>query len=83
MRCTSTLATLSSCCELFPVLSAMKTLQEIEQAIEMLSLPERLRLYKDLPRLIARDPEDLDWQSVALENFFQDESPDDEMSGQV
>jgi len=57
----------------------MKTLHEIEEAIETLSLPERLRLYKDMPQLIGRDAEDLDWQRLALENFFQDDSPDDEI----
>lgn len=31
----------------------MKTLQEIEQAISTLPLPDRLRLYKDMPHLIA------------------------------
>ena len=55
----------------------MKTLQEIEQAIATLPLPDRLRLYKDMPHLIALNAEDLDWQSLALEGFFQDDSPDD------
>lgn len=56
----------------------MKTLQEIEQAIATLPLPDRLRLYyKDMPQLIAQNAEDLDWQWLALEGFFQDESPDD------
>ncbi len=54
-----------------------KTLHEIEEAIEMLPLPERLRLYKDMPQLIGRNAEDLDWQRLGLENFFQDDSPDD------
>jgi hypothetical protein len=31
-----------------------------------------------LPQLIGRDMEDLDWQRLALERFFQDDSPDDE-----
>ena len=57
----------------------MKTLHEIEEAIETLSLPERLQLYKDMPQLIGRDAEDLDWQRLALENFFQDDSPEDEI----
>jgi hypothetical protein len=39
----------------------MKTLQEIEKAIETLQLPNRLRLYKDMPLLIGRAVEDLDW----------------------
>ena len=30
-----------------------------------------------MPQLIGRDAEDLDWQRLGLENFFQDESPDD------
>jgi len=33
----------------------MKTLREIEQAIETLPLPERLRLYRDMPQLIGRN----------------------------
>lgn len=58
-------------------LSGVKTLPEIEAAIETLPLPEQLRLYKDLPQLIGRDPEDLDWQRLGLESFFQDGSLDD------
>jgi hypothetical protein len=54
-----------------------KTLHEIEEAIETLPLPERLRLYKDMPQLIGRSAEDLDWQRLGIENFFQDDSPDD------
>jgi hypothetical protein len=54
-----------------------KTLQEIEQAIGTLPLPERIRLYKDMPQLIGRNAEDLDWQRLGLENFFQDDSPGD------
>jgi hypothetical protein len=54
-----------------------KTLQEIERAIETLPLPERLRLYKDMPQLIGRAAEDLDWQRLGVEHFFQDDSPDD------
>lgn len=61
----------------------MKTLQEIEKAIETLTLPDRLRLYKDMPLLIGRDVEDLDWQRLALDNFFQDDSPDDQVYDQV
>jgi len=53
----------------------MKTLHEIEEEIGTLPLPDRLRLYKDMPQLIGRDAEDLDWQRLALENFFQDDSP--------
>ena len=55
------------------------TLHEIEEAIETLSLPERLRLYKDMPQLIGRSAEDLDWQRLGIENFFQDDSPDDKV----
>lgn len=61
----------------------MKTLQEIEKAIETLPLPDRLRLYKDMPLLIGRDVEDLDWQRLALDNFFQVDSPDDQVYDQV
>ena len=61
----------------------MKTLYEIEAAIETLPLPERLRLYKDMPQLIGRDAEDLDWQRLALEKFFQDDSPEDEIYDRV
>jgi len=57
---------------------AMSTVQEIEKAIEALPLADRLRIYRDLPQLIGRDMEDLDWQRLALERFFQDDSPDDE-----
>ena len=56
----------------------MSTVQEIEKAIEALLLADRLRIYRDLPQLIGRDMEDLDWQRLALERFFQDDSPDDE-----
>ena len=61
----------------------MKTLQEIEQAIGTLPLPERLQLYKDMPQLIGRDAEDLDWQRLALEKFFQDDSPEDDIYDRV
>jgi hypothetical protein len=61
----------------------MKTLQEIEAAIGTLPLPERLRLYKDMPQLIGRDTEDLDWQRLALEKFFQDDSPEDEIYDRI
>jgi hypothetical protein len=56
---------------------AMSTVREIEAAIEKLPLPERLRLYKDMPQLIGRSAEDLDWQRLGLENFFHDDSPED------
>ena len=56
----------------------MKTLHEIEEAIETLPLPERLQLYKDLPQLIGRSAEDLDWQRLGIEKFFQDDSPEDQ-----
>lgn len=61
----------------------MSTLQEIEQAIEALPLLERLRLYKDMPQLIGRDVEDLDWQRLALEKFFEDDTPEDEVYDRV
>jgi hypothetical protein len=61
----------------------MSTLQEIEQAIGALPLLERLRLYKDMPQLIGRDVEDLDWQRLALEKFFEDDSPEDEVYDRV
>jgi hypothetical protein len=60
-------------------MSAQKTLHEIESEIGTLSLPERLRLYKDMPQLIGRSAEDLDWQRLGIENFFQDDSPDDQV----
>ena len=56
-----------------------KTLHEIEEAIESLPLPERLQLYRNMPQLIGRNAEDLDWQRLGLENFFQDDSPDDKV----
>ena len=55
----------------------MSTVQEIEKAIESLPLAERLRVYRDMPQMIGRDVEDLDWQRLGLEKFFQDDSPDD------
>lgn len=58
-----------------------KTLHEIEAAIATLPLPERLRSYKDMPQLIGRTAEDLDWQRLGLDNFFQDDSPDDHAYG--
>jgi hypothetical protein len=62
---------------------SMKTLHEIEAAIETLPMPDRLRLYKDMPQLIGRDVEDLDWQRLAIENFFNDDSPDDEVYDRI
>jgi hypothetical protein len=61
----------------------MSTVQEIERAIEALPLPERLRLYKNMPQLIRCDREDLDWQRLALEHFFEDDSDqaDDQAQG--
>ena len=56
-----------------------KTLHDIEKAIGALPLPERLQLYKNMPQLIGRNAEDLDWQRLGLENFFQDDSPDDKV----
>jgi hypothetical protein len=53
-------------------LQCMSTVREIEAAIENLPLPERLQLYKDMPQLIGRSAEDLDWQRLGLENFFQE-----------
>jgi hypothetical protein len=58
---------------------AMSTVREIEAAIEKLPLPERLQLYKDMPQLIGRSAEDLDWQRLGLENFFHDDSPEDNL----
>jgi hypothetical protein len=55
----------------------MSTVQEIERAIEALPLADRLRVYRDLPELIGRSVEDLDWQRLGLERFFEDDSPDD------
>jgi hypothetical protein len=52
----------------------MTTIQEIEKAIESLPLADQLRLYRDLPSLIGRDPEDLEWQRLAIEEFFKDDS---------
>ena len=55
----------------------MTTVQEIEKAIEALPLADQLRLYRDLPHLIGSAPEELDWQRLAIEEFFRDDSPDD------
>ena len=61
----------------------MKTLHEIKEAIETLPLRERLRLYKDMPQLIGRTAEDLDWQRLGLEKFFEDDSPEDQVYDSV
>ncbi len=61
----------------------MSTLAEIEKAIETLPLPQRLQLYKDMPQLIGRDIEDLDWQRLAIDKFFEDDSPDDSIYDQI
>jgi hypothetical protein len=58
----------------------MTTLQEIEKAIQALPLAEQMRLYHDLPQLMGRTAEDLDWQQAGLEAFFQDDLPDDTAS---
>ncbi len=55
----------------------MTTVQEIEKAIEALPLADQLRLYRDLPQLIGRDPEDLERQRLAIEEFFKDDAADD------
>ena len=57
----------------------MMTIQEIEKAIESLPLAEQLRLYRDLPSLIGRDPEDLEWQRLAIAQFFKDDSEEDSL----
>lgn len=49
------------------------TLAEIKKAIELLPFAEQLQLYRDIPQLIGRDPEDLDWQLLSLEAFFKDD----------
>jgi hypothetical protein len=61
----------------------MSTVREIEQAIQALPLADRLQLYRDLPQLIGRDVEDLDWQRLGLECFFEDDSPDDAVYDRV
>lgn len=55
----------------------MTTIQEIEKAIEALPLADQLRLYRDLPQLIGRPSEDLEWQRLALDAFFKDDGEDD------
>jgi len=37
-----------------------------------------LQLQKDLPQLIGSGAEDLDWQRLVLETFFQDGSPENQ-----
>jgi hypothetical protein len=32
-----------------------------------------------MPQLIGRSAEDLDWQRLGLENFFHDDSPEDQV----
>ena len=61
----------------------MSTLPEIEKAIEALPLAERMLLYRDMPQLMGRSLEDLDWQRLGLERFFQDDSPDDQVYDHV
>jgi hypothetical protein len=61
----------------------MSTVQEIEKAIEQLPWPERLKVYRDLPNLIGRKPEDLDWQRAGLEKFFADDASDDAVYDQL
>jgi hypothetical protein len=61
----------------------MKTIDEIEEAIQNLPLGDRLQLFREMPRLIGRSAEDLAWQHIALENFFQDDSPGDEIYDRV
>jgi hypothetical protein len=55
----------------------MSTVREIEKAIVELPLAERLEIYRDLPDLIGRTSEDLEWQRTALDNFLKDYSEDD------
>jgi hypothetical protein len=59
--------------------AVVSTVQVIEKAIGQLPWPQRLKVYRDLPDLIGRTPEDLDWQRAGLENFFADDSPEDEV----
>ena len=55
----------------------MRTVQEIEKAFDSLSLADQLRLYRDMPELIGRAPEDLEWKRLAIEDFFEDDAEDD------
>ncbi len=59
------------------IILPVSTVQEIEKAIGQLPWPERLRVYRDLPDLIGRKPEDLEWQRAGLETFFADDPADD------
>jgi hypothetical protein len=61
----------------------MTTLQEIEKAIVALPLVEQMRLYHDLPQLMARTAEDLDWQQAGVKAFFKDDSPEGEAFGSL
>jgi len=61
----------------------VSTVQEIEKAIGALPLPDRLRVYHDLPALIGRKSEDLDWQRASLDTFFTDDSSDDAVYDQL
>jgi hypothetical protein len=42
-----------------------------------------MRLYHDLPQLMGRTTEDLDWQHAGLKAFFQDDAPDDAASNSL
>jgi hypothetical protein len=55
----------------------VSTVREIEKAIGNLPLSQRLEIYRDLPDLIGRNSEDLDWQRAALDVFFADDSDED------
>ncbi len=55
----------------------MPTVDEIEKAIEGLSLADKLRRYQDLPHLIGRTSEELDWQRLGLQEFFRGDTADD------
>ena len=57
----------------------MSSIQEIERAIGQLPWPQRLKVYRDLPDLTGRTPEDLDWQRAGLERFFTDDSSEDDV----
>ncbi len=61
----------------------MKSVQEIENEIVILPIADRLQIYKDMPNLISRNVEDLDWQRLGLEHFFEDDSSDDKVYDDV
>ncbi len=61
----------------------MTTIQEIEKAIEALPLADQLRLFSDFPGLIGRSPDEIDWQRLAVEEFFKDDSLDDSLDDSV